>query len=73
MIQIEMAKHVVPIFRQDALYSVGLLVLSIVGIIGPWMTPGYKGREGLYEALAAVIVCALTCAWAGLKVLRGIR
>jgi O-antigen/teichoic acid export membrane protein len=73
MIQIELARGGISIFRQDAFYSAGLLALALVGILGPRHVPGYQGQELLYEAIAACVVCALTCGWAGLKVLRGIR
>jgi O-antigen/teichoic acid export membrane protein len=73
MIQFEMRKVGMPIIRQDALYTLGLLLLSVMGIALPARLPAYRGNEMLYQATVAAVLCTLTCAWAGWKVLRGIR
>jgi O-antigen/teichoic acid export membrane protein len=73
MIQFEMRRGGMPIIRQDALYTLALLVLSIVGIALPGRLPGFRGNEMIYQAAVAAVLCTLTCAWAGWKVLRGIR
>jgi O-antigen/teichoic acid export membrane protein len=80
MIQIEMARSGMSIFRQDTLYSAVLVVLCAVGIWLPQVIHGLiRGAAAadkemfLYNAVVAVAVCVLACSWAGLKVLRGIR
>jgi O-antigen/teichoic acid export membrane protein len=73
MIQIEMAKSGINIFRQDVLYTVVLTVVCAFGILLPPMLPGYKDHIVLSTGIVAVGVCAVTCSWAGIRVLRGIR
>jgi O-antigen/teichoic acid export membrane protein len=73
MIQIEMARCGIPIFRQDTLYSAVLLGMCLAGIGLPRVAPGFDASMVLYNGIAAVVVCGVTCSWAGLKVLRGIR
>jgi O-antigen/teichoic acid export membrane protein len=73
MIQIEMARCGIPIFRQDTLYSAVLLAMCLAGIALPHLAPGFDASMVLYNGIAAVVVCGVTCSWAGLKVLRGIR
>jgi O-antigen/teichoic acid export membrane protein len=77
MIQIEMAKNGIPIFRQDTLYSALLLVACLVGIGLPQLMPrlirSASDHMFMYNAVIAVVICGVTCSWAGLKVMRGIR
>ncbi len=73
MIQIEMARNGISIFRQDTLYSAMLLVMCLAGIALPRLLPAFDVHQFLYEGVAAITVCVFVCAWAGLKVLRGIR
>jgi O-antigen/teichoic acid export membrane protein len=73
MIQMEMARSGIPIYRQDTLYSALLLLMCAVGIGLPYMLPRHMDRMFLYNSVVAVVVCGLTCGWAGVKVIRGIR
>lgn len=73
LIQIEMARNGISIFRQDTLYSAMLLVMCLAGIAVPRLLPAFDVHQFLYEGVAAITVCVLVCLWAGLKVLRGIR
>jgi len=73
MIQLEMARSGISIFRQDTLYSAVLLVMCLSGIFLPRMLPSFDTHMVLYNGIVAVAVCSVTCSWAGLKVLRGIR
>jgi O-antigen/teichoic acid export membrane protein len=74
MIQIEMAKSGINIVRQDVLYTAVLVVLCVVGLLLPARLPGYdRDHMVWYTGIVAVAVCAVTCAWAGVRVMRGIR
>jgi O-antigen/teichoic acid export membrane protein len=73
MIQIEMARAGLSIFRQDVLYSLVLAVACALGIGLPRLFSGYGHRPLLYDGVACVVLCALTCAWAGASIYRGIR
>jgi O-antigen/teichoic acid export membrane protein len=73
MIQLEMARCGISIFRQDTLYSAVLLLMCLLGIGVPHMLPSFDVHKVLYNGIAAVAACAITCSWAGLKVMRGIR
>jgi O-antigen/teichoic acid export membrane protein len=74
MIQIEMAKSGMSIFRQDTFYTVVLAVLCVVGLLLPSRLPGYdREHMVMYTGIVAVAVCAVTCSWAGIRVIRGIR
>ncbi len=73
MIQLEMARNGISIFRQDTFYSALLLLLCLMGIAVPYMLPAFDVHRVMYNGVAAIAVCVITCSWAGLKVLRGIR
>jgi O-antigen/teichoic acid export membrane protein len=73
MIQIEMARSGLSIVRQDAVYSIILAVACALGIGLPRLLTGYAHRPLLYDGVACILVCSLTCAWAGRLILRGIR
>ena len=75
MIQIEMAREGMSIFRQDVLYSALLLALSLAGIWAPrWVTHWWRpGHEFQNQMVAAIAVCAVVGAWAGLRVRKAIR
>ncbi|HEY7116022.1 MAG TPA: oligosaccharide flippase family protein [Tepidisphaeraceae bacterium] len=73
MIQIAMARVGLPVFRQDLHYSAILLVASLLGIFLPEILNRSAERVFLFDGVVAVTVCGLTCAWAGIKVLRAIR
>ncbi len=74
MIQIEMAREGMSIYRQDLLYSALLLGLSVAGMLLPGVIDRYHpGHEFLHEAVVAIALCVLTSAWAGRRLLRGIR
>ncbi|HYE18046.1 MAG TPA: oligosaccharide flippase family protein [Tepidisphaeraceae bacterium] len=75
MIQIEMAREGMSIFRQDVLYTALLLALSLAGIWAPrwvthWWRPGHDFQNQLFAAIA---VCAAVGAWAALRVRKAIR
>lgn len=73
IIQYEMHRAGLPILRQDTMYSLALLALSLAGIFVPRLIPGYAGQKIWYDGIAAVSLCSVTCVWAGIRVLRGIR
>jgi hypothetical protein len=68
-----MARSGISIFRQDTLYSALLLLMCVMGIALPHMMPAFDVHRVLYDGIAAITVCLVTCSWAGIKVLRGIR
>jgi O-antigen/teichoic acid export membrane protein len=73
MIQLEMAKAGISIFRQDVLYTGLTAGLCVAGVVGPRLLPGFTGRETIYNAATAVALCGVACGWSGLRILRGIR
>jgi O-antigen/teichoic acid export membrane protein len=77
LIQVEMARSGIPIFRQDTLYSALLLAICLLGVGLPRLMPkvlhGTVDEMFLYNAVAAVAICTVACSWAGLRVLKGIR
>lgn len=73
MIQIEMARAGLSIFRQDLLYSLLLAAACALGIGLPRLFSGYTQRPLVYDGVACATLCTLTCAWAGVFILRGIR
>ena len=73
MIQLEMARAALPIFRQDVAYSLLLGAICAIGIVAPRLLSGHAARPLVYDIVACVSVCSATCAWAGLSVWRGIR
>jgi O-antigen/teichoic acid export membrane protein len=73
MIQIEMARNRLSIYRQDLGYSLLLAAACALGIGLPRVLPGYGNRPLLYDGVTCVVLCTLTCVWAGLTILKGIR
>jgi hypothetical protein len=50
-----------------------LALACAAGVGLPRLFPGYPDHRLSYDLAAGVAVCGVTCAWAGLKVLKGIR
>jgi O-antigen/teichoic acid export membrane protein len=73
MIQFAMARCALPIYRQDICYTLLVAAACAIGIGLPRLIPGYAARHLLYDAVSCVAVCAITCAWVGLHVWRGVR
>ena len=73
MIQFEMSQISLPILRQDVLYTLLLGAACALALLGPRAFPAYHDHQLAYDAVTALTVCTVACAWATLNVIRGFR
>jgi O-antigen/teichoic acid export membrane protein len=75
IIQSELARLGVRIYLQDVYYTLLLGALAVVGLGGPKLLDAlfHFQRPKVIEIAFGLLMVAATCAWAGLRALRGMR